>query len=166
MYSQGWSPREYIKLHKGYKSPLLLDTCMKKNGILMHSYNQRIAEMLQTNCFASYQSIAKYQYVVYYVYRLTLSCMLLQTNNTNRALIPCAALFAETLNVDCALFWNKSATCTINNSRKYWNRGVVLFNNLDREQKTCFSQLFICSCLWSGCKVGVSYYISFVTCTL
>jgi len=30
MYSQGWSPREYIKLHKGYKSPLLLDTCMKK----------------------------------------------------------------------------------------------------------------------------------------
>jgi len=89
----------------------------EKNGILMHSYNQRIAEMLQTNCFASYQSIAKYQYVVYYVYRLTLSCMLLQTNNTNRALIPCAALFAETLNVDCALFWNKSAT--INNSRKY-----------------------------------------------
>ena len=40
---------------------------------------------------------------------------------------------------DCALFGIKVLT-NINNSREYWNQGVVLFDNLDREQKTSTSQ--------------------------
>lgn len=70
--------------------------------------------------------------------------------------LPCA-LFAETLNVDSTLL-NEPADImgpTVNNSKKNWNVGVVMFGNLDREQKPL---LFTALCATLVCEVCVAYF--------
>lgn len=67
--------------------------------------------------------------------------------------LPCV-LFAETLNVDST----KPADImgpTVNNSKKNRNVGVVMFGNLDREQKPL---LFTALCATLVCEVCVAYF--------
>ena len=68
--------------------------------------------------------------------------------------------------MQCAVHRTHDAECgisaTVNSSRKYWNWGVILLDNLDRERKTL---LFTAHRIIFACEACVSYYFSFVTYT-